>query len=135
MNTWLLTKKNKYTNRANAWIDGYIWLDQANGKWQGLLGAAAGSVTRSVEVLDLVFHAVCDNRVEPRMKNYVVILNSPNDGVVLESSALALPGANYKETLPGVNHQQCMNHINVTKALTNQVFKGGGHAFFTCQPR
>ena len=45
-----------------------------------------------------------------------------NDGIVPESSAGALSGATTTEVL-GVNHQECMNHPNVTQKL-GDIFDG-----------
>ena len=135
LNALILPFKKLYRGRANAWLDGFIWLDQSNGKWQELIGAASGSITKTVKAVDIIHHGVCNNEVVLVDRKYNVVTNSPNDGVVLVSSALALPGANLAESLPGVNHQQCMNHKNVTGALTSKVFNGGGHPFFTCDPK
>jgi hypothetical protein len=131
----ILFRKKQYMNRANAWMDGHIWWDQSNGLWQVLIGAGGSATTKTVKMVDIIHHGFCDNEVVEKDRTYTVLSGTPNDGIVTEASALALPGADYTQTLTGVNHQQFMNHANVTTALTNKVFNGGGHAFFTCQPR
>ena len=134
-NAWNILGKSKFTNRGNAWIDGFIWFKQSNGKWQVLIGAGGASVTQKTKMLQVVHHGPCDNEVVEKERTYTVSTNTPNDGIVVLSSALALPGANLAESLANVNHQQCVNHQNVTTAMAGKVFGGGGHSFFKCDPR
>jgi pimeloyl-ACP methyl ester carboxylesterase len=70
------------------------------------------------------------------MRTYTTrIMNEENDGIVLKSSSQGLNGAFLTE-IAHVNHQECMNHSEVTQKL-NEVFNasGGVDPFFRTNPR
>jgi hypothetical protein len=65
------------------------------------------------------------------------ITNEENDGIVLKSSSHGLNGPLVTKTeVSHVNHQECMNHEEVTLKL-KEIFDGRGsvHPFFKVDPR
>jgi hypothetical protein len=124
---------NLFIFRANQWLRGKVWLERANGMWASLAGSVAGSTTVSYPFLSnkcWAWGAICVGVVQSQ--NFQIITPAPYDGIVTVSSALGLPGANFTNTITGVNHQECVNHPGINSQLDDifNLTTIGGTPFF-----
>jgi pimeloyl-ACP methyl ester carboxylesterase len=63
-----------------------------------------------------------------------ITVHHANDGIITEYSALGLPGGK-PITVKGVNHQEMMNHPEVTKAFDDKIYSGLTEGFFEIRRR
>jgi hypothetical protein len=119
--------------------EGFLWWVNANDNFKSLIGAL------EIEEQEVGFMCSCENGdtpfggmstivSHPEMCTYYnceaipviqpVVTEKPSDGIVLAESAMAFPGVNYVEVMPGSNHQQMRNDGNL-KVRRDELMKDG----------
>ena len=143
-------------NRANTLREeagrieaGVTWMDNADDQWLGIIGAKQLSVSASTQcICDVgtvpsITNRPCTARelrrgCEEEMQFHTFGTREDHDGVVVKSSAMAMPGAiqisDIDARMEGSQHMQMRNDPN-TKEKMNLLFEGQIDRFFQTAPK
>ncbi len=151
-NCWIFCKK--WERKIAGWMKTTFFWEDANEKWEVLIGAKEvqnvyqGSCTCIIRTPEGYLDGVTYSESDPsNCVNYESLpdheecypmygletINHESDGVVIEESAKAFPGATQVKLI-GSNHQQMRNDNN-TKIALYDLFEGHHGSYFDTDPK